>query len=85
LIESFFKDYGTLMVLGDHLEKYETAEQEQYALDDLYTLDDPHTGQITIHSFSDFIQQLSFLHDEISGNKAVLSSKFLRKTCTKLF
>jgi hypothetical protein len=47
-------------------------------IDDHYFFDDPLTGQTTVHTFSDLIQDLSALHNEIARSKAVRVSRTLR-------
>jgi hypothetical protein len=54
-------------------------------MDDTFCFDDPLSGQTTMHAFSDLIQDLSALHNEIVKNKAVRASKNLRETSVALF
>jgi hypothetical protein len=54
-------------------------------MDDHYLFDDPLTGQTTMHAFSDLIQDLSALHNEIARSKAVRGSRTLRETSASLF
>jgi hypothetical protein len=84
LIEEFFASRGREEVREDGLEG-EPGEVAHVDLDDRYCLDDPLSGQTTMHAFSDLIHDLGVLHNEIARDRAVRVSKTLRDTSASLF
>jgi hypothetical protein len=54
-------------------------------MDDQYCVDDPLSGQTTMHAFSDLVHDLSALHNEIAKSKAGRVSKTLREISASLF
>jgi hypothetical protein len=54
-------------------------------MDERYTLDDPLSGQTTMHAFSDLINDLSKMHNEIAKDRVGRVSKTLRDSSASLF
>jgi hypothetical protein len=83
-IEEFFLSRGREEVREDGLGG-DPGGAMASNIDDHYLFDDPLTGQTTMHAFSDLIQDLSVLHNEIARSKAVRVSRTLRETSASLF
>jgi hypothetical protein len=54
-------------------------------MDDRYLFDDPLSGQTTMHAFSDLINDLSKMHNEIAKDRVGRVSKTLRDSSASLF
>ncbi len=83
-IEEFFLSRGR----GDVREEGPDEEREadpQLTMDDRYLLDDPLSGQTTMHAFSDLINDLSKMHNEIAKDRVGRVSKTLRDSSASLF
>jgi hypothetical protein len=83
-IEEFFRNRGRGEVREDGLEEG-PGDTVGTDMDAMYCFDDPLTGQTTMHAFSDLIQELSALHNEIAKSKAGRVSTTLRETSASLF
>jgi hypothetical protein len=87
MVETLFQQLGKLInpeqegvvTQGDGRDEGVTSP------DDLYTFDDPHSGQTTIQVLSNLIQNLAQVHDDIARRKALEVSKTLRETSATLF
>ena len=83
MVEEFFKRNGTPTLREDQPED-DLSLVNDLSPDD-HVLDDPTSGQTTIHSFSTLIHDLSLLHDEIARARSLRVSKTLRDTSAALF
>ncbi len=63
----------------------EREDDPQLTMDEMYTLDDPLSGQTTMHAFSDLINDLSKMHTEIAKDRVGRVSKTLRDSSASLF
>jgi hypothetical protein len=57
----------------------------QLSMDDRYIFDDPLSGQTTMHAFSDLVNDLSKMHNEIAKDRMGRVSKTLRDSSASLF
>jgi hypothetical protein len=87
MVEALFQQSGRLIRPGQEGEEVQGDGREEGDInpDNLYTFDDPHSGQTTIQVLSNLIQNLAQVHDDIARRKALEVSKTLRETSVALF
>ncbi len=83
-IEEFFLSKGREDVRGEGPDEEREADP-QLTMDERYLLDDPLSGQTTMHAFSDLINDLSKMHNEIAKDRMGRVSKTLRDSSASLF
>jgi hypothetical protein len=83
-IEEFFLSRGREKMRGEGPDEVH-EDDLQLSMDDRYLFDDPLSGQTTMHAFSDLINDLSKMHNEIAKDRMGRVSKTLRDTSAALF
>ncbi len=84
MVEALFQQSGKL-VRPENAQEGDEWEVGEDNPDLCYSFDDPHSGQTTIHVFSNLIHSLARLHDDIARKKALGVSKTLRETSVSLY